>query len=252
MKSLTSGATLQRIAPSLQGLRENLAAFLDIRIYDHLNPPDALGAAGFNWGAAAFAIGAPALIPLLRTEAPIRRLAIGLAVSALTIFSLVEMDLWYPRFVLFLALLPALALGRLWERHRVVVLLGAIAIVGQLISTCIPGSLPRESLHRMVREGVAARASTPPPALAGPTVAYFAKDYGAGYLLYGAGYSRRVVYLREETLDGLLSRLRAEQLTRFYAADALAVEGLVEDGVRTGVLRPFKDGAWNGFELLPK
>lgn len=251
MKSAATGSTLQRLGPSLQALRENLACFLDIRIYDHLNAPDGLGAGNFNGGAAAFAVGAPALVAVLRTEAPIRRLSAGLVLSALTIFALVSIDPWYARFVLFLALPPALALGRLWERHRLVAVLGALALAAELLSTCVPGSLPRESLRRMAREGAAVRASTPPPPGAGPTVAYCAEDFGAGYLLYGAGYSRRVIYLREESLDGLLSRLRREGLPKFYAADALRRRAApIDEGLRLGRLRPFTDGDWKGYEVV--
>lgn len=252
MTSLASGSTLQRLGPSFQALRENLAAFLDIRIYDDRYSPDALGTGTFNWGAAAFAVGAPALIPLLRTEAPIRRLAAGLALSAVTIFSLVAMDLWYPRFVLFLTLLPALALGRLWERHRFVVFLGALALTGCLIATCFPGGLARASLARMVRESVAVRSSTPLPPGAGPVIAYLGEDYGAGYLLYGPDYSRRVVYLRERTVDDLLSRLKSEGLARFYAAEGVTRRAVpIVEGLKSGRLRAMKDGEWEGFEVVP-
>lgn len=251
MTSLASGSTLQRFGPSLQGLRENLAAFLDIRIYDRMHAPDALGAGNFNWGAAAFAVGAPALVPLLREESGIRRLTLGLVLSAVTVFSLVAMDLWYPRFVLFLALLPALALGRLWERYRFVAFLGALGLAGALLATFVPGSLDRASLIHMLSRPVATRSSMPLPPGAGPTVAYLAEDFGSGYLLYGAGYSRRVVYLREQTLEALLSRLRSEGLTRFYAVESLLRRPLLEEGLRDGRLRHFSDGGWPCLEVVP-
>ncbi|MBI3856068.1 MAG: hypothetical protein HY293_10310, partial [Planctomycetes bacterium] len=251
MKSLATGSTLQQLGPSLSGFRENLACFLDIRVYDRRFPADSLGAGNFNWGAVAFAIGAPALIPLLREEAPLRRVAIGLTVSLLTLFALVQLDLWYARFVLFFAVLPVLAVARLWERQKLVAFLGSLALAAELLATFAPASLPRESLRRMQREGVASRASTPVPAAA-DAVGYVSGDFNGAYSLYGPGCSRRVVYLRDETIDGLLGHLRSEGLKIFYVSEGLRTrQAMLDDAVRRGRLSPFKEGDWKGYQVLP-
>jgi hypothetical protein len=253
MKTATGGTTLQRMGPSVRSLVENLSGLLDVRIYDRINPPNAAGTGNFNWGAAAFAIGAPALVLLLRTEAPLRRLSIGLALSMASVFFLVQYDLWSARFVLFLTVLPALALARLWERHRIVAVLASAALGSQLLGTCVPGLVPGESLRRMVFAPAALRAAHPVPQRLdrGGTVGYFDDADGRAYLLYGPDFSRRVVYLRDETLEGLLSRLRTEGLATFYCRSARIRESaMVKEGVRRGVLRPFQDGEWPGYEVV--
>jgi len=106
----------------------------------------------------------------------------------------------------------------------------------------------------MLSVPVARRAARPLPERLAPgqPVGYVVDHYGRPYLLYGPDYSRRVVYLREETLEGLLARLRAEGLTTFYTGTDRFREGsTLAEGVRRGVLRPFKDGGWPGFDVIP-
>jgi hypothetical protein len=254
MKSQISGSTFQRMGPSLRALRENLACFMDIRVYDRNSAADPLCYGNANWGAAAFALGAPALIPLLRTEPVLRRIAIGLTISALSILSLVELDSWYARFVLFFPVLPALALARLWERHRFVAALGAIALAGMILATFVPGTVPRESLAAMLKEGWRTRALLHPPELPlrdGP-IGYCCDDFGGVYSMYGPAFSRRVVYLREGTLDQLLERLHRENVGLFYAEGGLKTRSaLLAEGVRQGKLRLFREGNWTWYAVTP-
>ena len=58
--------------------------YLAIRVYDRVHPADPICAGNFNWGAASFALGTPALIALLRRDAALRPIAIGLTASLLT------------------------------------------------------------------------------------------------------------------------------------------------------------------------
>lgn len=250
IKSMSSGATMQRLGPSLRTLRENLSCFLDIRVFDRHRAPDPLGAGNFNWGVAAFAIGAPALVALIRTEPKLRRIAVGLMLSALTIFALVELDLWYARFVLFLPLLTSLAIARLWAEHRFVAVLGSLALAMGFLSSMVPSTVSKADLGRLVGQGWSQRAARPPAHLPekDQAVGILGNEFGAAYTLYGPGYSRRVVVLRDETLDGLIAHLERERLRVFYGTGASrATRDTIEEGVRRGQLEPFESDGWKGY-----
>jgi hypothetical protein len=252
MKSETSGSTLQRLGPSLRSLRENLGCFLDIRVFDRVSAADPTCYGNANWGAAAFALGAPALVLLLRNEPLLRRIMIGLTCSVVCLFSLVELDVWSSRFILFFPLLPALALARLWERHRFVAALGVLALAVLLLATFVPATVPRESLSRMVRENWRTRMLEHPPVLPsgdGP-VGFCCDEFGVAYSLYGPSFSRRVVYLREGSLDSLMERLCREKVKVFYTAGALKKKSdMLAEGVRNGFFRRFQEGSWTWYVL---
>jgi hypothetical protein len=247
------GSQWQRLGPSLDGLRENLACFLDIRVYDRVGAPDPLCAGNFNWGAAAFALGAPALIAVLRSEPGLRPIAVGLFASLLSVFTLVELDPWYARFVLFFPVLTSLALARLWERHRAVALLGALALVFGFLGTCVPAALSGEMLARLGRESWRSRAGDPPPKSLPPgaPVGFLCENFGNGYSLYGPDFSHPVVYLREETCDALIAHLDREHVTFFYSNPRLRKgSAMLEEGVRRGRLKPFAQDHWAGYEVV--
>lgn len=254
MKSLVSGSTLQRVGPSLQSLRENLTCFLDIRIYDSQMPPDALCTANFGWGPAGFALGALALIPVLRSDRLFRRLALGLTVAVVCIFTLVELDLWYTRFVVFLAALPALALAKLWHQHRAVAALGVLALSLQFVETFVPGNLLPGSGAAMLRQDWRERASIPAPVEArSGRVGFSSDDFGGAYPLYLPGYERGLVYLRDETTDALLDHVDREGVTLIYVSGGLPRRGRIfAEGVRRGRLRPVTHGPWTGYAVLPR
>jgi len=249
-----TGGHLQRLGPSLSGLRENLACFLDIRVYDHIQAADPICAGNFNWGAAAFALGAPALIAVLRREAALRPIAIGLAASLLTVFTLVELDPWYARFVFFLPVLTSLALARLWESQRVVAVLGCLALASGFLASALPASLPRKELAGLATQRWSSRATDPPPKPApdGSPIGFLCENFANGYSLYGPDFSHPVVYLREERIDDLIQRVDRERLTFFYTDAVLRKKlPMLDEGVRRGRLRPFAVGAWKGYEVLP-
>ncbi|HUR39325.1 MAG TPA: hypothetical protein VM222_07515 [Planctomycetota bacterium] len=253
MRSLVSGAILQRVGPSWASLRDNLGCFLDIRVYDAQTAPDALCTNNFNWGPVGFALGAVAAIPALREDRLLRRVASGLAVSALGVFLSVELDPWCTRFVVFLAVLPALALARFWDRYRFVPLLGGAALLVQFVSTCIPGNLPPETLKALVRQGWRERSSMPAPAESRSSrVAYSCDDFGESYPLYGPGYDRGVVYVRDRTAQDLLDHLDRDRIEAVYVSPNLHLRtAIFEEGVARGRLKPLRQGAWKGYEVLP-
>jgi hypothetical protein len=250
MRSPLGGTTLQRLGPSLQSFRENLVCFLDIRIYDHNTPPDALCTGNFNGGAAAFALGVPALILILRSEPMLRKIAVGIVLSVFTVFALVELDPWYARFVLILTALPSLALGRLWERRRSIGVVASLALALQFIATMVPGNLTAETLGRMIHQGWRDRAARPGPEE--PVVATCCELFGEPYSLYGPAYDRRVVYLRDETVESLLAHLDQVGARTLVVSGALPVRGaILEEAVRRGRLRPVVRDTWSGYEVLP-
>jgi hypothetical protein len=253
MKSLVSGLILQRIGPSWGSLRDNLQSFLNVRVYDSQAAPDALCTATFSWGPAGFALGSVAAIPVLRENLLLRRIALGLAVSALGVFLSVELDWWVARFVVFLAALPALALARLWERYRFVAILGCAALLTQFAETFVPGNLSPTTLKEFVRQDWKERASQPLPFESRPEqIAYSCDDFGVSYPLYGPGYDRGVVYLRDRTPEELLSHLDRERVTVAFVAPALEIrKPIFEEGVRRGRLKPTRSGSWNGYEVVP-
>lgn len=254
MKSLGSGPTIQRLGPSLSTLAENLACFLDLRVYDSVRAPDAQCTATFGWGPSGFALGALAAIPVLRAETLMRRLALGLVLSTLSIFSLVELDAWNMRFVTFLAALPALALARLWSRHRFVRILGVLALALQFAETFVPGNLPPETLRRWISQSWTDRSAVPLPALSSADrVAYCGDDFGLAYPLYRPDYSRGLIYLREDSTDRLLEHVDREGVTVIYVPWTLPRrEAVFAEAVRRGRLRPIRDGSWTGFTVLPR
>src|SRR6185436_1802359 len=91
-----------------------------------------------------------------------------------------------------------------------------------------------------------------PDLLRGQSTIGFHGDLSGGpYLLYGADYSHRVLYLREESLTDLLSTLDREGVRYFYVAQKPdARKPLFREGVERGSLRPFDDGERAGFERI--
>jgi len=247
-----SGATMQRLGPSLQALRENLTSFLDVRVFDRIQAADPLGAGNFNWGVAAFAVGAPALVALLRTEPRLRRIALGLTLAALTVFSLVELDAWYARFVLYLPLLTSLALARLWTTHRFVAVLGSLALAMGFLSTLQPSTLPKADLARLVHQDWSRRAPHPPPRLpeGDQPVGCLGDELGGSYALYGPDFSRRVVVLRDDTVDGLMAHLERDRVRMFYGTGLTrAKRALLDDAVARGKVEPFEASGWKGYAV---
>jgi hypothetical protein len=249
-----TGTTLQQAGPSLRSLQENLTAFVDLRIYDALAAPDGNCTLGFNGGAAAFALGFPALIVLLRDEPLFRRVALGVAVSTVCILACVVLDSWNSRFILLLTALPSLALARLCERSRPIAALAVLALGLQTVSTFVPGNLSHGRLGALARQPWAERALLPPPpTLDDGPIGFCSDDFGPAYPLYRPDFSRRVVYLREMGADGLLTRLDRDGVKRIVVFGPLLKSGpMFDEATRRGRLRPFEAGPWKGYDVVPE
>lgn len=247
------GNQVQQLGPSLASLKENLLALVDLRVYDFVSAPGALHAGNANWGAAAFACGFPALIVLLREEPRLRRLALAFLVSLLSLLTLITLDRWNSRFVLFVPALAALALSQLASRHRVLAGLAAAALLMETYSTSLPSELPRPKASMLAAQDWKERSLRPLPALLRDqsTIGFHGDLSGGPYLLYGADYSHRVLYLRDESLPLLLASLDREGVRFFYVAQKPdARKPLFQEGVEHGMLRPFEDGERAGFERI--
>jgi hypothetical protein len=239
---------MQRMGPSLRALRENLSILLDVRVYDRLQAADPLCSGNFNWGAAAFAVGAPALVILLRTEPGLRRLSIGIALSLLSVLTLVELDPWNARFVLFFPVLTSLALARLWERHRWAAAMGAVALAMGFVSSAVPEQLQQTGVARLASQPWRDRSFRPPPVVPddGSPIAYLCRDFGSAYLLYGPAMSRRVLYFPRE--EGFLRTLERERVRVVYVDGSLRSRSpVVEEAVRAGRLSPVAGSDWTGY-----
>jgi hypothetical protein len=253
IKGLASGTVLQRVGPSWSSLRDNVTCFLDIRIYDAITAPNALCSNNYNWGPAGFALGAVAAVPILREDRLLRRIALGLAVAVLGVFISVELDRWNTRFVVFLAVLPALALARLWERYRFVAVLGCAALLIQVASTTVPGNMVPGMMRSLVRQNWRERVAQPPPPEApSARIAYSCEDFALVYPLYGPEYDRGVIYLRDRTPEELLRHLDEERVTTLYVAPNMRVRlALFEEAVRRGRLTPADSGPWKRYAVVP-
>lgn len=243
----------QQLGPSLGSLRDSLVSLLDVKLYDRAGPPGALHVGSANWGAAAFACGMPALVGLLRESAPVRRLALALGVSLLSVLALVTFDLWNARFLLFFPVLPALALARAASGHRLIAGVAALAVGLEVLSTCLPAELPAVRLEGMVHSGWRERSARPaaPAGRSDEPIGCAGEDWPTPYWLYGPDFSRRVVYLPERRLEDLLSRLAREGVRTIYVSpkEAFLAPGWKE-GVASGRLEPFRDELGSGYRRL--
>jgi hypothetical protein len=247
------GAQIQQFGPSLSSLRENVLALIDLRVYDFVSAPGALHTGNANWGAVAFACGFPALIVVLREEPRLRRLATALLFSLLCVFTLVTLDPWNVRFIQFFPALPALALARVATRHRLLAGLAVIALFLEFISTTLPSEISRPKLASLASQDWSGRSTRPaePSVAKGVPIGLFSDEGGNPYWLYDPDFSRRVVYLRESTLEGLLTTLDREAVTVFYVAVKTDQSNpLFEEGVRKQALQPFRDGFGRGYRRV--
>lgn len=250
IRSQVTGNLLQQAGPSWAGLRDNLQMFVDVRVYDALDPR---GLLNFLWGGAAFALGVPALILLLRSEPRLRKLTAGLVASFLTVMTLVSPDPWNSRFVMVATILPCLALARLWDRHRFVAALGGLALAGQFLATLVPVGLTGPEFVRMARQEVSVRASMPPPVAPDDApIGYSCADFGISYAFYSPSFSRRVVYLREEAFDAWWDAIRRERIRVIYVGSATPKSlALFDEAVRRDRLRKFELEGFSGYQVVP-
>ena len=96
--------------------------------------------------------------------------------------------------------------------------IAALALALQFWRTTLPAEIDRPTANRMARQSWRERTSTPFPIVesAGGPIGYLSDYSGTPYWLYGPGFSRPVVYLRERSIDALVAVLRSHQIRVVY------------------------------------
>jgi hypothetical protein len=214
------GHVAQRFGPSLAGLTENLYRALDSRIYDHLGPPDPELTSISGWGCGALAVGLVPLFLALRNERRMRWLAGAYALSLVCVCALIVPDPWNMRYVLFFPGLFALAAAKLAGSLRPAATLAWVAIAVQFVSTMIPGKFPVNGVSDLAAQSWRERGFYKYPILDGVEEVGFLEnpdDEVKCYSLYRPDFSRRVVFLRAQSAEGLTDAMRREKLTLLYS-----------------------------------
>ena len=237
---------LQRLGPSLPVLAANVREIADVRVYDFLRSPDLTGNYMLNWGAATFALGFPGAILWARADRAFRGLAIGLLVSAASVLSQVMTDAGYARFILFLAVVPALAIGRLCETHRAAAVALPVVLALQFGSTMFPDDLWDDQLQRALRgRPIFAREEL-------SDVGCYATSEAGDYLFYRSDFSARVAYLKAGSLDELLREMERHRVAAFSAGRLTrAQDRALQDGLATGRLVKFPASGRTAYRRAP-
>jgi hypothetical protein len=240
---------VQQFGPSALSLKENLISLVDVRVYDRF-PVGALHTGNANWGAVAFACGAPALVGWMREDARLRKIVLGFLMSTLSIFALVTLDAWNMRFILFFPALPAIAAARAAAAHRVFLGLVSVAALLCFVSSLRPVELSpsRGMFHESWRKR-SARPGDPPVSEHEP-VGAAGEELTGVYWLYNPDFSRRVIYLRESTSAALLDRLQREEIRVLYVSPRASESPVFQEAVSAGRLEAFADALGRGFRRI--
>jgi hypothetical protein len=234
------GQVGQQVGPSVSSLGSNLSALAGERIRDRASPYTGVMVNIAAWGGVAFACGAIALLLRLRESAPTRRLALGFAVSLGCVFLLVLPDAWSMRFVLFVPALLAIATVAVAQEIRGVAWVAGVAAAAQFACTVVPGDLYPGQVKDLWSQSWRDRANALMPWIEAPggAVGVFANGEGMEYLLFRPDYSRRVVRLREQTVEDVAVRLYREEVRLVWCFPDTP---LLRECVRRGLLRPLND-----------
>jgi hypothetical protein len=230
-------------SPSLSSLIANSRALLSERIFDrHPYGPYLDRISG--WGVVAASCGLVGLFVLLRADPRFRKTALAYGVSLMGVFLMLAPDDWNMRFVLFFPSLLVIAAARLADRMRVCAPLLWAGAALQFARTLLPYDLPLDDFRKLAAQPWRERSSAVlfDAEIDEPAVGYFADDRGPAYLLYRPDYSRRVVYLRSESIDALLEDATKEGVKVIYSAPTSSTtRKLLAEGVRRGRLRPLNN-----------
>lgn len=235
-----SGQVGQQVGPRLSSLSRNFSALMEERILDRASPYSGVLVNIAGWGGVAFACGAAALLLKLRDSGPFRRLAGPFLASLASIFLLVLPDAWSMRFALFFPALLTIAAAALAAEIRGVAWVAGVAAVVQFGCTVIPGDLYPGQIKDLWNQGWRNRANALMPWIEAPgqVVGVFAGGEGMEYLLYRPDYSRRVVRLRETTVEEVAETLHREDVRLVWCFPPTP---LLADCIRRGLLRPLND-----------
>jgi hypothetical protein len=197
-----------------------------------------------------FACGVPALIGWLHEDARARRLALSLGLSLGCVFTLVTMDAWNMRFILFAPALPAIAAARAAAASRTVRALTAVAAILCVAASILPSPSELAQPAELGRLPWRERSTRPcpPVSAAGAPIGAMGSDLVHTYWLYGPDFSRRVVYLREDSSAAvLLGELDREGVEAFYASPRASEGAGVREAVAAKQLVEFHDGLGLGY-----
>lgn len=227
-----SGSLWQQMGPSLSSFQYNIQCLLDARLMDSHRPFGSTASAIAGWGPVAVACGLPALILALRADRLWRVVGAAFGVSLLSVFALVQLDLWFLRFVFFFPAILVLAVARASESWKSVLPVCAAGLILQFAGTFVSWEW-RDRLK-----------TGPPPELAPEeAVACFGDNLGMSYRLYGSDYSRSVRYVTADSPSELLDRVRRTGARILFSSPQWRRQRLVlEEAVRTGGLRGLDPG----------
>lgn len=239
-----TGETKIQFGPSLGNGIRNLLSLVDERIYDRATAYSPLLVDISGWGGAALSCGMIGLAAALRAAPEMRRLALPFAISLVSVLVLVNHDRWYLRFVLFFPALLAIAAARLTTTVRESLLVLVPCLAFQFLATFVPWDLPARSVREMAAMDWHGRSAAKGAGAWSEeaTVAFYGLEpyhnRGESYYLFHPDFSRRIVYLRSKTVDGLLDEMRRGGADVLYQArPSLAFPGPVEAAEREGRLR---------------
>jgi len=243
---------MQQVGPAWSSFTGNLANLVNSRVYDDARAPSATALYVSNWGAAVFALGAPALLFRVRTDGGLRRLVLCGLVSVACVFFLVVPDPWAMRFILFFPILPALALAPWTFEFRLIPSVLSAVLILEGVSATVPDEYHPDTLKRMVRQSWRERTTLPsaPSVPAGETVGFVPGSSGPLYLLYGPDFNRRVVLMWESTLAEFEETLRRRSIRVFYVGDpGPGMRRMLEEGAEKSGWTRFSDGFGPGYRV---
>ncbi|HLF93349.1 MAG TPA: hypothetical protein VJB14_07800 [Planctomycetota bacterium] len=233
-----SGSLSQQVGPSLSSFTYNIQCLLDVRLLDSHRPYGPTADAIAGWGPVAVACGLPSLILALREDRLWRLVASAFGISLLSVFALVQLDLWFMRFVLFFPAILALSIARLGGSWKGVVPLCVAGLLLQFAGTFVSWEWRARLVVR------------PPPELAPrEPVACFGDNLGFSYQLYGRDYSRPVLFIRADSAAELVDRVRRSGARILFASPEWRRDKLIL--VEALRLAPFRD-LDRGFFLIPQ
>jgi hypothetical protein len=234
------GALLIQFGPSWDSLGENLLDFVNNRLSDRATPAGARLDRIAGWGAVATALGWIGLVFPRHRDRRFWRLAGAYSLALAVVFLLVRHDDYSMRFVLFFPSLLSIAAARLAEEVRPARWVMAAALVVQLAATTFPDDLPLRDVRVLARQPWRTRSAAEFFDLrteAGP-VAFWGREHGVPYLLYGPDFARSVVYLRPRSSRDIPEQMKKGGAAVLYAPDEGRREAAwIQECLDAGTLR---------------
>jgi hypothetical protein len=205
--------------PSLSSLRLNLADLVSNLVYDGGEyRVNSLRMA--SWGILTFSFGILCLIQGLREDRGLRILGLGFGVSLLSVLTFVSHDGWYSRFILFFPAITCLAAARLAFSSVPIGWGVALAAMFQFGSTMVAADLPIADIARLQGQSWRERSTAPLHGAQdlpiGEPVAVYATRRTRTFMLYGADFARKVVYLRVRNAEEMREEMARQGIKYVY------------------------------------